>query len=138
MEDEFEDLVRWFSLNTRAGEIISAEALPDDVDIDGIDWLENKSELRKLLDKVQMPPNYSYDLGTVTTGTFLMQSSASHRIERNADGTRWKMYVSGPDFPKGEECMGEVDSDIIMTEVEDLKYEVSLRNWISMGWRPSK
>ena len=35
MEDEFEDLVRWFSLNTRAGEIISAEALPDDVDIDG-------------------------------------------------------------------------------------------------------
>ena len=48
------------------------------------------------------------------------------------------MYVSGPDFPNGEEFMGEVDSNSIMTEVEDLKYEVSLRNWISMGWRPSK
>lgn len=138
MEDEFKDLVQWFSLHTKAGDIISADALPDDVDIDGIDWAENQSELRILLEKVQLPSECSYDLGMITTGTFLMQSSASHRIERNEDGTRWTMYVSGPDFPNGEEFMGEVDSNSIMTEVEDLKYEVSLRNWISMGWRPSK
>jgi len=66
-----------------------------------------------------------------------MQSSASHRIERNIHGTEWKIYVSGPDFPNGEMFMGEIDSSLIMNEMRDLKYEISLREWISMGWRPS-
>lgn len=137
MDLQFKRLVEWFGMNGGGGRLIEASALPSDIDIDTMEWDGSEAQLKRLLEKVRMPSQRSYYLGSVTTGVFGMQSSASHRIVRCRGGTNWKMYVSGPDFPDGEEYMGEMRSNEILSEVEYLGYQVTLRQWISMGWRPN-
>lgn len=137
MDLDFKRLVEWFGMNGGGGRLIEASTLPTDINIDRMEWDGSEAELRRILSRVRMPSQRSYDLGMVTTGVFGMQSSASHRIVRGRDGVIWKMYVSGPDFPDGEEYMGELRSNEILSEVEYLGYQVSLRQWISMGWRPN-
>jgi len=137
MDLDFKRLVEWFGLHGAGGRLIEASTLPADIDIDRMEWDGSAAELKRLLSKVRMPSRRSYHLGSVTTGVFGMQSSARHRVVRGRGGTTWKMYVSGPDFPDGEEYMDELRSNDILSEVEYLGYQVSLRQWISMGWRPN-
>lgn len=137
MDLDFKRLVEWLSLHGAGGRLIEASTLPADINIDSMEWDGSAAELKRLLSKVRMPSRRSYYLGSVKTGVFGMQSSASHRVLRGRGGESWKIYVSGPDFRNGEEYMDEISSNHILSEVENLGYEVSLREWISMGWRPS-
>ena len=134
MDSELQTLADWIKRNRKTARRIQPSELPSDIDT--IDWDGRESELRTLLKNVLMPSRRSYWLGTVVTGVFGMQGSASHRVVRGRGGQTWTMYVSGPDFPDGEEFIGNFISDQIIREVEELGYQVTRLQWISMGWRP--
>lgn len=129
-------LLRWFAVNTAGGRLIEAGDIPALPGVEKIDFDGSMDELRATLRKVKFPSRRSFDLGSVTTGLGLMQSSASHRVVRQRGGTSWAMYVSGPDFFEGEVYVDTISSTHILTEVSDLGYELALSDWISMGWRP--
>ena len=129
-------LLRWFSVNTSGGQLIEAGDIPTLPGAEEIDFDGSMDDLRSALKNVKFPSKRSFDLGSVTTGLGLMQSSASHRTVRQKGGTSWAMYMSGPDFPEGEVYMDTISSTLVLTEVSDLGYELTLSDWISMGWRP--
>jgi len=135
--DEFSRLLNWIGRHGGGNRLIDASELPTNIDIDGLDLDLHRSDLRQILSKLRMPSRRSYHLGSVTTGMAGIQSSASHRVVRGREGKRWKIYVSGPDFPDGEECMDEISSNDLLSEIESLGYQITLRQWIAMGWRPS-
>ena len=129
-------LLRWFAVNPAGGRLIEAGDIPTLPGAEEIDFDGSMDDLRAALKNVKFPSRRSFDLGSVTTGLGLMQSSASHRIVRQKGGTSWAMYMSGPDLPEGEVYMDTISSTLVLTEVSDLGYELTLSDWISMGWRP--
>lgn len=85
----------------------------------------------RVMASLRLPRQRSYQLGSIET----MLSEGHHRIVRKDRGKKWLLYVNGVDFLNGEELVGEYTSEDILYEVEGLGYDVSLSNWILMGWR---
>lgn len=75
----------------------------------------------------------SFYLGSIETGYFLSRSSASHRVQKGNSEGSWEMFVSGPDFPNGEEHVGTYDAFELRLAVDELGYEVSQDEWDRMG-----
>ena len=138
MDEELSKVINWFRAHGRARKLVRAGDIPPTVGLENISLYGDKSELKEALKKLALPSSRSYYLGTVTTGVFGMQGSASHRVVRQTGGTKWKIYVSSPDFDKseGELYMDEIRSSEIISFIESLGYELTFKDWISMGWRP--
>ena len=134
---ELDKFLNWLSDKTPKPRQIEEGDIPPDVYLEFDDIAERADDLQPLLDRLKVPRQRSYDLGMVTTGRFLMQSSASHRVVREAGGTSWRVYVSGADFPDGEEFMGDYSSEEVAEFAEELGYEINVREWLAIGWRPS-
>ena len=139
MADNFEldEYLKWLSDKTPKPRQIEVGDVPSGVHLEFDDMAERADDLQPLLDRLTFPRKRSYDLGMVTTGRFLMQSSASHRVVRKAGGTSWRVYVSGADFPNGEEFIGDYTSEDVVQFAEELGYEMNVREWLAIGWRPS-
>lgn len=133
--EKFSRLLHWVIQHSQKDRLIEASELL--VDMEDIDLVEHSIALHRVLTRLRMPSKRSYHLGSVITGVAGMQSSASHRVIRGREGKRWKLYVDGPDFPNGEELVGELSSNELLNEIEGLGYSISVRQWIAMGWRPS-
>ena len=136
MDEELSKVINWFRAHGRARKLVHAGDIPPTVGLENISLYGDKSELKAALKKLALPSSRSYYLGTVTTGVFGMQGSASHRVVRQKGGTKWKLYVSGPDFYEGELYIDEIRSSEITSYTESLGYELTIKDWISMGWRP--
>jgi hypothetical protein len=134
---ELDEYLKWLSDKTPKPRQIEVGDIPPGVDLEFDDIAERPDDLEPLLERLKFPRKQSYDLGTVTTGRFLMQSSASHRVVREAEGTSWQVYVSGADFPDGEEFIGDYTSEELAEFAEELGYEINVREWLAIGWRPS-
>ena len=136
-DDVLIQLVKWLAAKAPKSRQIEFSKVPSDIDIDNLELSEDPEQLHSVLRRLKLPRQRSFILGSVTTGTFLMQSSATHRVTRRKGGTSWDVYVSGADFPAGEEHMGSYASEDVRSLAEELGYEYTLRDWLGMGWRPS-
>jgi hypothetical protein len=139
MSDDFDvnKHLNWFSSRApKARQIHAGEKLPE-IDLGGIQLIDGTEDLIPILDMIRLPKRRSFYLGMVTTGTFLMQSSASHRVLRGKRGTGWELFSSSSDAPGVEEHVGTYTPEQILNIVENLGYDKSMNEWIAMGWRPS-
>jgi hypothetical protein len=138
---------QWHQENAPKREVIHPDLVPKSSNLAGFDLKgfglhdletdEDYAALGAILKKLPFPRCRSFDLGTVKTGPALMQSSACYRVVRQKGGLSWKIYVDGVDCHNGENFIGEYASNEIIYLVQEYGYELTLLEWISIGWRPS-
>lgn len=128
---------KWLSSTAGTLEKVNVEDIPFEIDVDALEQSQGSNLLTLFCNRLKFPSRRSFNLGSIMTGPALMQSSASYRAVRGKGGTSWKLFVDGADFSWQEQLFGSYTSEEVREIIDQLGYELTLRDWLSMGWRPS-